>query len=196
MSDRKKFAEPALAEPTLTESWDEHTAQEFVHKDVDATMRTMTADPHVICVPIATGGRGRSDVRNFYAQHFIGRTPQDTRLELLSRTAGAERVVDEMLISFTHDIETPWILPGIAPTGRRVEIPLVAIIAFRDGKVDREHIYWDQASVLAQIGLLPSGLPVLADEQAKALRDPAVPLNALLASTGPTLTDQRIRRRS
>jgi carboxymethylenebutenolidase len=97
----------------------------------------------------------------------------------------ADRVVDEMLVSFTHDIEMPWMLPGVAPTGRRVEIPLVAIIAFRDGKVDSEHIYWDQASVLAQIGLLQSsGLPVLAAGQAKALLDPAVSLNTLETSTG------------
>jgi carboxymethylenebutenolidase len=180
MSDRRK-----LAEPTLSEVWEEHTAQEFAHKDVDATMRTMTADPHVISVPVATGGRGWSAVRDFYAQHFIGRTPQDIRVEPLSRTADSHRVVDEMVVSFTHDIDMPWILPGIAPTGRRVEIPLVAVVAFRDGKVESEHIYWDQASVLAQIGLLPSsGLPVLAAGQAEVLLDPAVSLNTLLISTG------------
>jgi carboxymethylenebutenolidase len=179
MSDRSKWAKP-----TLIESWDEHTAQEFVHKDVDATMRTMTDDPYVICVPIAAGDRGWNDVRDYYARHFIGRTPQDMRLELVSRTANAERVVDEMLASFTHDIELPWMLPGIAPTGRRVAIPLVGVIAFRDGKVAREHIYWDQASVLAQIGLLPaSGLPVVAAGQVAALLDPAVSLNNLLVST-------------
>jgi len=180
MSNRSKLAEPAL-----TELWEEHTAQEFVHKNVDATMRTMTAAPHVIAVPLAMGGRGWHDVRDYYARHFIGRTPQDLRLEPLSRTVDAERVVDEMVVSFTHDIEMPWMLPGIAPTGRRVEIPLVAVVAFRDGKVASEHIYWDQASVLAQIGLLPSsGLPVLGAGQAKALLDPAVSLNTLLTSTG------------
>jgi carboxymethylenebutenolidase len=179
MSDRM-----TLTKPTLVEVWDEHTAQEFVHKDVDASMRTMTADPRVICVPVATGGRGRSDVRDFYAWQFIGGTPQDIRLALLSRTADAERVVDEMLISFTHDVEMPWMLPGIAPTGRRVEIPLVAVIGFRNGKIDSEHIYWDQASVLAQLGLLPAfGLPILA-AQAKALLDPAAALNTLLTPAG------------
>src|SRR5262245_168322 len=177
MTDRSKSTKP-----TMIECWNEHMAQEFVHKDVDATMRTMTVDPHVISVPVATGGRGWSDVRDFYAQHFIGRSPQDIRLELLWRTADADRVVDEMLVSFTHDIEMPWMLPEIAATGQRVEIPFVAVIGFRDGKV--EHIYWDQASVLAQIGLLPSsGLPVLGAGQAKALLDPAVPLNKLLTST-------------
>jgi carboxymethylenebutenolidase len=93
--------------------------------------------------------------------------------------------VYEMVISFTHDVETPWVLPGIAPTGRRVKIPLVAVIAFRDGKLASEHIYWDQASVLAQIGLLRSaGLPVVGATQAKALLDPTVSLNMLLTSTG------------
>jgi len=179
MTDQSKSTKPSMIE-----CWDEHIAQEFVHKDVNATMQTMTAAPHVISVPVATGGRGWSDVRDFYARHFIGRSPQDIRLELLSRTADADRVVDEMLVSFTHDIEMPWMLPGIAATGRRVEIPFVAVIGFRDGKVESEHIYWDQASVLAQIGLLPSsGLPVLGARQAKALLDPAVPLNTLLTST-------------
>jgi carboxymethylenebutenolidase len=174
-----------LTESILTEVWEEHTAQEFVHKDVDATMRTMAAAPHVITVPLAMGGRGWNGVRDYYIRHFIGRTPHDLRLEPLSRTADAERVVDEMVVSFTHDIEMPWILPGIAPTGRRVEIPFVAVVAFRDGKVESEHIYWDQASVLAQIGLLPSsGLPVMAAGQAKALLDPAASLNTLVTSTG------------
>jgi carboxymethylenebutenolidase len=180
MSDRSQ-----LTKRSLSETWDEHMAQEFVHEDVDATMRTMTADPHVICVPVAAGGRGRTAVRDFYSRHFIGRTPPDLQVEPLSRTVSAERVVDEMLVSFTHDVEMPWILPGIAPTGRRVEIPVVAIVAFRDGKIENEHIYWDQASVLAQIGLLlPAGLPVLAAGQARALLDPATTLNTLLTSTG------------
>ena len=180
MSDRAKWAKP-----TLIESWNEHMAQEFVHKDVDAAMRSMTADPSVVCVPLAMGGRGWSAVRDYYARHFIGRTPQDTSVELLSRTTDGERLVDEMLMSFTHDIEMPWMLPDVAPTGRRVEIPLVAVITFRDGKIDHEHIYWDQASVLAQIGLLPAReLPVMAAEQATALRDPTASLNAFPTSTG------------
>jgi carboxymethylenebutenolidase len=174
-----------LANPSQIDQWEDHTAHEFVHMDVDATMRTMSAHPHVIHVPVATGGRGWKNVRDFYARYFIGRNPQDLRLEVLSRTADAERVVDEMLISFTHDVEMPAMLPGVAPTGRRVEIPLVAIVAFRDGKIESEHIYWDQASVLAQIGLLSSaGLPVQAAGQAKALLDPAAPLNELLEPAG------------
>jgi carboxymethylenebutenolidase len=79
----------------------------------------------------------------------------------VSRPVGENRLVDEMVISFTHTIEMPWILPGVAPTGRHVEVPLVAVVGFRDGKLAHENIYWDQASVLKQIGLLKGdGLPV------------------------------------
>jgi carboxymethylenebutenolidase len=78
---------------------------EFVTKDIDATMETMISEPEVIHVPVATGGRGWSDVRDFYATAFIRHCPQDTRLNLISRTIGAERVMDEMLFSFTHDME-------------------------------------------------------------------------------------------
>jgi carboxymethylenebutenolidase len=178
MSDLRKSASS-----TLIGLWEEHTTQEFIHKDVDATMRTMSAAPHVIVVPLTMGGRGWNGVREYYSRHFIGQTPDDLQLDLLSRTEDTARVVDEMVVSFTHDIETPWILPGIAPTGRRVEVPVVAVVSFLNGKIESEHIYWDQASVLAQVGLLPSsGLPVTAAMQAKALLDPAVPLNTVLTS--------------
>jgi carboxymethylenebutenolidase len=113
----------------------------------------------------------------------VSRIPGDVQVELISRTIGSEGIVDEMLISFTHDIEMPWMLPTIPATGRKVAILAVVIIAFRDGKVATEHVYWDQASVLAQIGLLPaSRLPVLADGQARALLDSSVALNTLLAA--------------
>ena len=121
--------------------WEAHTAAEFVSADVDATMATMTDDPAVLHVPTSIGARGRTAVRRFYAGHFIGHEAQDMRLELVSRTATADRVVDEMTISFTHDLEIPWVLPGVAPTGRRVIVPLVAVIGMRDGLIDSEHIY-------------------------------------------------------
>ena len=108
------------------------------------------------------------NLSRFYKYHFIPRTPQDTKLIPISRTIGADRVVDEMLFCFTHDIEIDWMLPGIAPTGRYVEIPLVAIVCFRGDKLYHEHIYWDQASVLVQIGKLdPKGLPIAGIETAQ-----------------------------
>jgi carboxymethylenebutenolidase len=170
--------------------WEAHTAAEFVSADVDATMATMTDDPVVLHVPTSIGARGGTAVRRFYADHFIGHQDQDMRLELVSRTATVDRLVDEMMISFTHDVEIPWVLPGVAPTGRRVVVPLVAVVGMRDGLVDSEHIYWDQASVLAQVGLLdPTGLPVTGAKQAEAMAaDAGAELfNTLIMKPDPTV---------
>jgi carboxymethylenebutenolidase len=139
------------------------------------------AEPYVNHVPTMTGGVGAKNLKRFYANHFIPKCPKDTRLVPISRTIGADRVVDEMLFCFTHDIEIDWMLPGLAPTGKYVEIPLVAIIRFRGGKLYNEHIYWDQASVLVQIGALdPAGLPVAGIATAKKLVDEGLPSNALM----------------
>jgi carboxymethylenebutenolidase len=150
--------------------FDEHVADEFVSKDVAATMATMTDTPVVNHVPTTAGGVGREAVSRFYRDHFIGHWPDDVNITRVSRTADAERVVDEMIISFTHDRVIDALLPGVAPTGRRVEIPAVAVVGCEQGKVAYEHIYWDQASVLVQVGLLnPGGLPVTGVEQVRAL---------------------------
>ena len=134
-----------------------HCMHEFGTRDVDATMRTMVAQPYVNHIPTMTGGVGHDQLKRFYKYHFIPTTPKDTKLIPISRTIGAGIVVDEMLFCFTHDIEIDWMLPGIAPTGKYVEIPLVAIVSFRGDKLYNEHIYWDQASVLVQVGLLKAG---------------------------------------
>ncbi|HLI10497.1 MAG TPA: dienelactone hydrolase family protein [Alphaproteobacteria bacterium] len=161
--------------------WEKHCEYEFAVRDVAATMRTMVASPYVNHIPTMTGGVGYENLARFYKHHFIPRTPKDTQLIPISRTVGADRVVDEMLFRFTHDIEMDWMLPGIPPTGRRVEIPLVAIVNFRGDKLYHEHIYWDQASVLVQIGVLdPAGLPVTGVEQARKLVDETLPSNALM----------------
>src|ERR687890_195852 len=131
-----------MADHDLAALWDEHCRYEFETRDVDATMATMA------------GGVGHDQLKRFYKSHFIGANPDDTRLIPISRTVGANSVVDEMIFCFTHTREIDWMLPGILPTGRSVEIPLVAIVQFRDGKLVCEHIYWDQASVLVQIGQL------------------------------------------
>jgi carboxymethylenebutenolidase len=162
----------------LTALWEQHTGFEFGERDAEKTMRTMVAQPYVNHIPVMTGGVGHDDLLRFYKHHFIPRTPADTRLVPISRTVGADRVVDEMLFCFTHDIEIDWMLPGVAPTGRYVEIPLVAIVRFRGGKLYNEHIYWDQASVLAQIGLLdPDTLPIAGVETARKLLDESLPSN-------------------
>jgi carboxymethylenebutenolidase len=150
--------------------FDEHVACEFVEKDVDATMRTMTAEPYVWHVPVLTGAVGGQGVRQFYSSQFIGHTPADAALHPISRTVSRDRVIDEFVLEFTHDIEIPWMLPGVAPTGRKVRSPTVVVMGFEQGKVAYEHIYWDQASVLAQLGLLDaSRLPVAGGEQADRL---------------------------
>jgi carboxymethylenebutenolidase len=167
--------------------WEAHTRHEFATRDVAATMATMVAEPYVNHVPTMTGGVGRSELTRFYAHHFIPKCPADIALVPVSRTVGADRIVDEMVVSFTHDIEIDWMLPGIPPTGRRVEVPLVAIVGFRGDKLYHEHIYWDQASVLVQIGALdPKGLPVAGAETAKKLLDESLPSNTLMKSWAET----------
>jgi len=141
---------------------------EFATRDVESTMATMVEDAHVNHIPVMTGGVGKSALREFYSRDFIPSMPPDTTLTPVSRTIGQDQLVDEMIFSFTHTQEMPWMLPGVAPTNRRVEVPLVAIVKFRDGKLAHEHIYWDQASVLKQIGLLTdASLPVFGAETAK-----------------------------
>jgi carboxymethylenebutenolidase len=148
--------------------WQQHTDHEFVTRDTEATLDTMVDDAYVNHVPVMTGGRGKAALRAFYSKDFIPKMPPDTALIPVSRTVGEDQLVDEMIFSFTHTEEMPWMLPGVAATNRPVKIPLVVIVKFRDGKLAHEHIYWDQASVLKQIGLLndPS-LPVCGVETAE-----------------------------
>jgi len=155
----------------LARLWEEHTNHEFSTRDTDSTLATMVEDAYVNHVPVLTGGVGKSALRIFYSVDFIPSMPPDTKLTPVSRTVGDDQLVDEMIFSFTHSREMPWMLPGISPTNRYVEVALVAIVRFRDGKIAHEHIYWDQASVLKQIGLLPDpGLPVFGAESAHKVR--------------------------
>jgi carboxymethylenebutenolidase len=165
----------------LESLWEAHTRYEFETRDVAATMATMIAEPYVNHIPVMTGGVGQAELARFYANHFIPKCPADFTIVPISRTVGADRIVDEMLTTFTHDVEIDWMLPGVPPTGRRVEIVVVAIVGFRGDKLWHEHIYWDQASVLVQIGLLdPAGLPVAGAETARKVVDEALPSNTLM----------------
>ncbi len=160
-----------MSQPSLSELWDEHTKYEFSARDTEATVATMVDDAYVNHIPVMTGGHGKPALRRFYAQDFISKMPPDTQLKPISRTVGTDQLVDEMIFSFTHTLEMPWMLPGVSPTNKRVEIPLVAIVHFRDGKLAHEHIYWDQASVLKQIGLLSDdSLPVYGSETARKVQ--------------------------
>ena len=152
----------------LSALWEEHTRHEFGTRDTQATLDTMVEDAYVNHIPVMTGAYGKEALHHFYSTEFIPRMPPDTTLTPVSRTVGEDQLVDEMIFSFTHTIEMPWMLPGVAPTNKRVEVPLVAIVHFRDGKLAHEHIYWDQASVLKQIGLLNDPkLPVCGVETAR-----------------------------
>ena len=161
--------------------WEAHCRCEFETRDVDATMDTMVAEPYVNHIPTMTGGVGHHELKRFYKYHFIGVNPPDFRLVPVSRTIGADRIVDEFIVRFTHTSEIDWMLPGIAPTGREVSVPTVAIVTFKEGKLVHEHIYWDQASVLVQIGKLDAkDLPVVGADAARKVVDKSLPSNALM----------------
>jgi carboxymethylenebutenolidase len=165
----------------LNDLWERHLGEEFKTRDTEATVETMVADAYVNHIPVMTGGVGREQLREFYSRHFIPKMPPDTEIVPISRTIGSERLVDEMIFRFTHTIEMDWMLPGLAPTGKCVECGLVVIVHFRDGKLAHEHIYWDQASVLVQLGLLDSTkLPVAGREAAGKLSNPTLPSNELI----------------
>ncbi len=145
--------------------------------DLDQTLATMAPNPHLVNIPTMVGGQGPGSVRTFYSKRLIGQFfPPDVVFETISRTYSEERLVDELIISFTHTCKIDWMLPGVEPTGRRVEAVFVVIVGFEGDKVSYEHIHWDQANVLVQIGLLdPTGLPVAGAGAAAKLRNPALP---------------------
>ena len=174
------------AQEALRKLWEDHVRYEFSTRNTDDTLATMVDDAYVNHIPVLTGGSGRDELREFYSKRFIPQMPPDTEMTPVSRTIGEDQIVDEMIFKFTHTIPMDWMLPGVAPTGKRVEVPLVAIVRFRDRKLAHEHIYWDQASVLVQIGLLdPSELPVTGVESARKVLDHTLPANELMKRADP-----------
>lgn len=137
-------------------TWQEHTHAEFVLRDADAALATMTENPYVLCMPSGTGGVGRTAVRAFYANQFLSAIPPDFELTSLSQTFGHDRIVEEFVVRFTHSLDMSWMLPGVPATGRRAEFVVAVVIQFRGGKIAHEHVYWDQATVLSQLGVLRS----------------------------------------
>lgn len=171
----------ASAQQTLSSRWDDHVKYEFATRNTDDTLETMVADAYVNHVPVMTGGVGHDELREFYSQRFIPQMPADTSMTPVSRTIGVDRIVDEMVFEFTHTSKMDWMLPGVEPTGKHVRVALVVIVHFRDGKLAHEHIYWDQASVLAQLGLIDSAsLPVAGVESAEKVLNPKLPSNTLM----------------
>jgi carboxymethylenebutenolidase len=177
---------PALTadEQKLNDVWNEHLRAEFYAHSADEAVATMVANPLVNQVPVMIGGDGKEEVYDFYARYFLPQIPPDIETVPVSRTIGQGRLVDEMVLRFTHTIPMDFILPGIPPTGKRVEGALVVVVQFDGDKMAHEHLYWDQASVLVQLGLLPpGGLPVVGAEGARSVLDRSIRLNELIHRT-------------
>ena len=169
------------AEQRLIEVWEAHTAAEFEQKDADAAVAVMTDDASLTHVPSGTGATGKEAIRAFYATNFIPYWPDDVELEVLTRSVGQSRVIDEFVLRMTHTVRMDWFAPGIAPTGRRLVVPTVGIVAFEGELIRTEHIYWDQGTVLRQLGIIDENLPVMGSEQVDRLLDPNAPANQLIA---------------
>ena len=161
--------------------FDAHMAAEFEFRDADMAMETMSDAPSLIHVPVVTGASGRIPLHDFYRNHFVGQWPEDLSVERISRTVSGDMVIDEFVVRFTHDVVIDAVLPGVAPTGRRVALPHVAVVGFEDGKIAFERIYWDQGSMLVQLGLLdPGRLPLTGAEQTQAVLHEDYPRNQLI----------------
>ena len=185
-AERAKVAGPPLSpeQQALEKLWEEHLASEFKAKSAEAAVNTMVERPSVNHVPVMTGGVGRKQLTHFYGQYFIPQMPPDTEIVPISRTIGHDRLVDEFVFKFTHTLQMDWLLPGVAPTNKPVEVVKVVIVQFWDGKIASESIHWDQASVLVQLGLLdPSKLPVAGVAAARKVLDPELPSNELMKRT-------------
>ncbi len=165
-----------MLKQAMIDTFQKHVGAELAG-DLETTMATMTADPHLHNVPTMIGGVGREGVRDFYKNHLVGKFfPPDVKMTNVSSTVGDDQIVDELVISFTHTVPIDWMLPKVVPTGKPVEVAFAVIVGFKDGKITHEHIYWDQASVLVQIGLIdPKGLPVVGAESARKILNPKLP---------------------
>ncbi len=145
--------------PNLVEIWEAHQAAEFFNLDVKAALDTMTEDAYVNLVPLSTIASGKAEIEIFYANYFIGKLPPDTQGNLISRTVGQDQIVDEQSFSFTHSQDI-FVLPNIPITHKKVEMLIVIVVGFREGKIAYERLYWDRASLLEQVGwLAPSYIP-------------------------------------
>lgn len=160
-------------DPDLELVLEKNLQSKFFTRDAQGALETYTTHktPHVTNIPTLTGGIGAEDLRRFYADYFAN--PPSMKVTLLSRTIGVDRVVDEMHVKFKHTQEMPWILPGVPATEKKVEILVVSIVAVKGGKLHHEHVYWDQASVLVQVGLLD---PKLVPQTAKDLGVEKLPI--------------------
>ena len=182
----KSVSESQLSreQQAMEKRWEEHLASEFKFRSAEAAINTMVDGPSVNHVPVMTGGVGRKQLTHFYDRYFIPQMPPDTQIIPVSRTIGHDRVVDEFVIKFTHSLQMDWLLPGVPPTNKQVEVATVTVIQFQAGKMASERIYWDQASLLVQLGLLdPAKLPVAGVATARKVLDDQLPSNELMKRT-------------
>ncbi len=165
-----------VSQQAMIDLFQKHVGAELAG-DLETTMATMNDNPHLNHVPTMAGGVDREGVRAFYRDHLVGKFfPPDVKMVGVSRTVGDTQIVEELAISFTHTTVIDWLLPGVAPTGKPVEMAVVVVVGFKGGKISHEHIYWDQAGVLVQVGLLdPRGLPVTGAESARKVVNPNLP---------------------
>lgn len=166
----------------MTDQWDLHLRSEFANKSTEEAIATMTSTPRVNIVPTMLGALNAEDLSVFYSKHFLNQLPEDIEMTPVSRTVGEERVVDEMVLRFTHSIQMDWLLPGVAPTNKRIEMPMVVIVQFDPAtkKIAHEHIYWDMGTVMLQAGLISDSLPVRGAECARQVLSPTLPMNELI----------------
>ena len=171
----------ASAEKAITGLWDTHLEAEFAHKSPDEAMATMTDDPQVTIIPTLIGGRGTEELHHFYAKHFLNQLPPDMDVTSLTRTVGQGRVVDELVIRFTHTVQMDWVLPGVPPTGKHIEFAMVVVVYTENGRISAENLYWDTASIMRQAGLITDPkLPILGAEHARNMIHHTAPLNELI----------------
>jgi carboxymethylenebutenolidase len=174
----------ASAEKDITKLWDTHLQSEFAHKSPEEAMATMTNNPRVTVVSTMVGGRGKEELYTFYSKHFLNQLPPDIEVTSLSRTVGQGRVVDELVVRFTHTVQMDWVLPGIPPTGKRIEFAMAVVVQTEGDKIVSENLYWDTSTIMYQAGLLTDPkLPVIGAEHARNMLSHTAPLNELIRRT-------------
>jgi len=142
--------------------WDEHLDASLVQRDFARSLVHMTAESSVRHIPAMTGAAGRLGLERFYATEFLPHVPGDLALARISRTVDRFRLVDQTAISFTHDRELPWLLPGVGPTFRRADVLTISVVSFDRGRICSQRVLWDHATLTTQldIPLVPSSRPV------------------------------------
>lgn len=170
---------------SMTDQWDLHLHSEFAAKSAEEAIATMTDTPRVHIVPTMIGALNTEELRVFYSRYFLNQIPADMKMTPISRTVGSERVVDEMVLRFTHSIQMDWLLPGVPPTNKPIEMAMVVIVQFDPAtrKIAHENLYWDMGSIMLQVGLIDASLPVRGAESARQVVNPVLPMNELITRT-------------